>query len=163
MSSTYTSTSTYTSADVEAVFRRFRADILMIAESTGALKRAKAEDYAHDVEYLAKRGYLEKIDLTLLSGTVEKKAAVYLVNEKIGDVTSSRPGGVLWPQVANADLRILIWYTSAYTDAIKAETRSKLKIGWITTSADTSHSTLTKAGSRPYASNGYGLNREDHT
>lgn len=135
----------------------------MIADSTKAITRDKADDYAHDVEYLAKRGYLEKIDLTLLSNGVEVKAAVYRVNEQIGDVTASRPGGVLWPQVANAHLRMVISYTSAYTADIKSQTRAKLKIGWSASYDDTSHSTLTKGGSRSYASNGYGLNREDLT
>ncbi len=163
MSATETVSYTYTQADVEEVFRRFSTDIIMIADSTRAITRSKAEDYAHDAEYLAKRGFLKKVDVTLLSENVEKKAAVYLVNDKVGDVTSQRPGGVLWPRVENPWLRVTIWYTSAYTDAIKAQTQPKLKVGWSTSTADTSHSSLSKSGARSYASNGYGLDREDLT
>ena len=46
-------------ADIETVVRRFKADLVMIAQSTGAFTEAKARDYAHDVEVLAKEGYLK--------------------------------------------------------------------------------------------------------
>ncbi len=161
MASTYASTATFTTADIETVFRRFRADILMIAESTGAITRSKADDYAHDAEYLAKKGYLSKIDLTLLSNGVEKRAAIYNVNESTGVLSSSRPGGVLWPRVDGADLRILLWYTSSYVESARETAKSKLRIGWGPSSADTSHASLTKNATRSYASNGYGLDRED--
>ena len=38
----------------------------MIAQSSGAITEACAHDYAHDVELLAKEGYLKSVDLTLL-------------------------------------------------------------------------------------------------
>ena len=161
MSATATATSTYTTADVEAVFRRFRADIFMIADSTGAVSREKAEEYAHDTEYLAKRGYLSKVDLTLLSNEVEVRAAVYRVNEKTGDITSARPGGVLWPRVASPRLRIIISYTSAYNDDARAKVKPQLKINWTPSSEDTSHAALKQSATRAYASNGYALERED--
>jgi hypothetical protein len=163
MPSTYTATQTYTTADVEFVFKRFRADIIMIADSTGALTRSEAEDYAHDAEYLAVRGYLEKVDITLLSNGVEQRAAVYRPNEQAGDGASSRPGGVLWPRVPNPSHRVLIWYTKTYTSEIKTQTQKHLKIPWITSNVDASHAALSKTGSRSYSSNGYGLDREDLT
>lgn len=163
MSETYTATSTYTTADVEAVFRRFRADIIMIADSTGAITRSEAEDYAHDAEYLAKRGYLAKVDVTLLSYGLEKRAAVYQVNDKAGDLTSARPGGVLWPRVDGARLRIILFYTSAYTSDARAKIRPQLKISWTPSGEDTSHGSLTRSAARAYASNGYGIERSDLT
>ena len=70
MSYTATATHTYSVTDIEIVMRRFSADIIMIAQSTQAITEAEARDYAHDVEALAKKGYLQKVDLTLLSGSV---------------------------------------------------------------------------------------------
>jgi hypothetical protein len=134
MSSTVTATYTYTTADVETVVRRFTADIVMMAQSSGAITEAKAREYAHDVEALAKKGYLAKVDLTLLSGTTEVRATQYLVSTAAGDLTMSRPGGVLWPRVASPDFRIILSYTDA---------------------------TLVASASRDYASNGWGMQRKD--
>ena len=53
MSQTRTATATYTVVDIENVVRRLKADLVMIADSTGAWTAAKAADYAHDVEVLA--------------------------------------------------------------------------------------------------------------
>jgi hypothetical protein len=46
----YSDTYSYTLTDIETVVRRFTADIVMIAQSSGAVSEAKARDYAHDVE-----------------------------------------------------------------------------------------------------------------
>jgi Bacterial HORMA domain family 1 len=159
---TVTDTETYSVTDIEIVMRRFSADIVMIATSSAAITEARARDYAHDVELLAKAGYLEAVDLTLLSGGVEVRASRYQVNTSAGDLTMSRPGGVLWPRVANPDLRILLSHTGAYTGAARERMRGRLRIGWVPSSADTSHSSLKLTGGRDYASNGWGLQRRDY-
>ncbi|WIW45419.1 hypothetical protein ML401_28820 [Bradyrhizobium sp. 62B] len=157
-----TSTSyTYTNADVEAVVRRFTADIVMIAQSSGALTEAKARDYAHDVEKLAKKGYLARVDLMLYSGGVEKRAVQYLVNTASGDLTMSRPGGVMWPRLPDASFEIILFYTSAYTAAEKERMRDSLKISWGPSNIDTSHAGLKASGNRDYASNAFGMQRKD--
>jgi hypothetical protein len=51
-----TYTETYSIADIEVVMRRFLADIVMMATSSGAVTESRARDYAHDVEALAKAG-----------------------------------------------------------------------------------------------------------
>jgi hypothetical protein len=158
---TATTTDTYTTLDVETVVRRFTADIVMIAQSSGAITEEKARDYAHDVEVLAKKGYLERVDLTLFSGAVEQRATQYTVNTSSGDLTMSRPGGVMWPQVADAFLRIILTYTDSYTGAAKEQMRDRLRINWTPTSADTSHPTLKPSGGRDYASNAFGMQRKD--
>lgn len=162
--STSTATTSYTTADIEIVVRRFTADILMIAQSTGAITEAKAREYAADVEILAKKGFLSAVDLTLLTGGsygVEERAAKYTVNTTAGDLTSSRPGGALWPRVNDPFLRIVLSYTSAYDSAAKAALSPKLNIAWTPTNADTSHFSLNQSGGRDYASNGWGLQRKD--
>jgi hypothetical protein len=39
--------------------------------------------------------------------------------------------------------------------------KNKLRIGWVPSAADTSHSTLKASGGRDYASNGWGMQRKD--
>ena len=56
MSQTRTASATYTTTDVENVVRRVKADLTMIADSTGAWTAQQAADYAHDIEVLAKAG-----------------------------------------------------------------------------------------------------------
>jgi hypothetical protein len=161
--STATRTATYTEVDVANVVRRVKADLFMIADSTGAITRDKASQYAHDIELLSVNGYLRKVDLTLLAYGVEKAAVQYTVDTTTGSLTSSRPGGVLWPRVAGAELRIILFYTNDYDDEAKRRLSHRLEIGWTPTSEDTSHTTLTPAGGRDYASNSFGMQRKDWT
>ncbi len=162
MSQTYSTTETYSVADVEVVMRRVTADLVMIAASTGAVTEDRARNWGHDIEVLAKNGYLRMVDLTLSSNGVEQKATRFVVNTESGDLTMSRPGGVLWPKVHSPDLRIILFYTDAYDATAKEKMRSKLSLSWSPTSADTSHSTLRSNTSRDYVSNGYGMQRKDY-
>ena len=152
---------TYTDVDVENVVRRMKADLIMIGDSTGAWTPTEAANYAHDVEVLAKAGYLASVDVTLLSNDLEQRATRFDVNTDAGSLTSSRPGGVLWPKVPSPYLRVVLRYTGAYTSAAREATRGKLKINWSPSKADTSHSSLTSSGGRDYASNAYGMQRKD--
>jgi Bacterial HORMA domain family 1 len=161
MSQTRTATATYTVADIENVVRRVKADLVMIADSAGAWTSAEAVNYAHDIEVLAKAGYLEYVDVTLLSNGVEVKAVRFDVDTDAGSLTSSRPGGVLWPRVVGAYLRIVLGYTGAYTSAAREATKGKLKIGWVPSNDDTSHASLMSSAGRNYASNAYGMQRKD--
>lgn len=158
---TATGSATYTVVDIENVVRRVKADLVMIADSTGAWTAAKAADYAHDIEVLAKAGYLAWVDVTLFSNGVEIKAVRFEVDTDAGSLTASRPGGVLWPKVPGAYLRIILSYTDAYTSAAREATKGKLKIGWVTSNDDTSHAGLSSSGGRNYASNAYGMQRKD--
>ena len=153
---------TYTITDIETVMRRFTADIVMIAQSSGAITEAEARDYAHDIEALAKKGYLKKVDLTLFSGTVEIRATQYVVDSSAGDLAMSRPGGVMWPRVHDPHLRVVLTHTDNYDAAAKETMKNKLRIYWTPTNADTSHSRLTQSGGRSYASNGWGMQRRDY-
>ncbi len=161
MSQTATATATYTMTDIEKVVRRVTTDLVMIADSSGAITADNARDYGHDVELLAKNGYLKKVDVTLLSGGTEKRAVRYEVNTSSGNLTLSRPGGVLWPKVPNPLLRVVLSYSSAYDGAGRQKLAGKLKISWSPTNADTSHSSLSATGGRDYASNSYSMQRKD--
>lgn len=161
MSQTRTASATYTTTDIENVVRRVRADLAMIADSTGAWTPQKAADYAHDIEVLAKAGYLAWVDVTLLQHGVELKAVRFNVDTDAGTLSTSRPGGVLWPRVPGANLRIVIGNTDTYTCAAREAIRTKLKIGWTTSYDDTSHSSLNSSGGRNYVSSTYGMQRKD--
>ena len=161
MSQTRTASATYTTTDIENVVRCIRADLAMIADSTKAWTPLEAADYAYDIEVLAKAGYLAWVDLTLLQHGIELKAVRFDVDIDVGALTTSRPGGVLWPCVSKANLRIIIGYTDAYTREAREATRKKLKIGWTTSYDDTSHSRLNSSGGRNYVSNTYGMQRKD--
>lgn len=161
--STTTRTFTYTTVDVENVVRRVKADLAMIADSTGAWTQQKAADYAHDIELLAKKGYLTWVDVTLLSAGTEIKAVRFDVDTDSGSLTSERPGGVRWPKVAFPHLRIVISHTAAYDADAEREMTGKLRIGWVTNFEDTSHSSLNGCAGRNYTSNAFGMKRKDWT
>ncbi|HQY22297.1 MAG TPA: hypothetical protein PK389_00870 [Gammaproteobacteria bacterium] len=161
MSYSSTATQTYSVNDIETVMRRVTADIVMIASSTGAVSEAKAREWGHDIEVLAKNGYLKAVDLTLFSENSEVKATRYDVNTESGALTTSRPGGVLWPRVNLPYLQIVLIYTQEYNDLARSKMKEKLCVSWVPSSADTSHSTLKSASGRNYVSNAYGMQRED--
>jgi hypothetical protein len=163
MSQTFTSTATFTTVDVEVVMRRVKADILMIASSTGGVTEQTATEWAHDIEVLAKAGYLRFVDLTLLSDGIEKKATRFNVNTEAGGLTASRPGDALWPKVPDPKLRIVLFYTDSYDSQAKEKMKAKLKVGWVKNEADISHPTLSANAGRDYVSSTYGIQRKDYS
>jgi hypothetical protein len=161
--SSSTKTFTFTHEDVSKVVRRFTSDLRMIAESSKSMTEADAAKYGHDVEYLAQGGYLKMVDVTLLSAGVEVKAVQYVVQVGSNDLTPSKPGGVLWPEVSKPFLRIILSYTNDYTPAVKEKTLPNLKIGWVPTDVSTAHVSLKESGGRDYSSNAFGVTRKDFT
>ena len=153
-----TITETYTETDIEIVLRRFRADLIMIAQSSRVITEDEARDYAHDVEVLAKHECLDGVDITLFSGAQEIEAARYTVDTNTGNLAMERPGGVLWRHVPNATLQIVLIFTENYNEV---QLRNRLKLKWVPTNADLSHSFLKPISERYYVSNGWTLRRED--
>ena len=160
MSQTATHTATYTEADVEIVVRRVKTDLRMIADSTGGWTRDEVEDYAHDIEELAKREYLKWVDVTLFIGNTEVQAARYTVDTESGRLESDRPGGTLWPRQRNGRLRIVLCRTDKCPGPI-GSLDIELKVDWQPSSEDASHTTLTSGIGRTYSSNGFGIERQD--
>lgn len=159
---TATRTQTYTFTDIETVMRRVLGDFIMIASSTGTIPEDEARKYLHDVELLAKGGFLAAADVTLLSALGrEIKATRFDFNVETGELTMSRPGGVLWPRISGASLRVVLYYTPKYTAAARLEMAGRLKFTWFSTNVDTSHAGLTASVGRDYVSNGYGVRRKD--
>ena len=158
---TYTSTSTYTVADVEKVMRSVKADFVMIAGSTKAMTEDDASNYAHDIEALAKKGHLKFADVTLMNGSSEVRAIKYEFQTE-GATGTERPGGVLWP-LTPKDKGGWIRIHLVYTDSSSAEKRAELslKVSWVPASTDTTHRDLASSSGRGYSSNGFGTNRQD--
>src|SRR5260221_1120910 len=161
MTHSASATQTYSTADVENVVRNFAADLRMIAESSGTWNREKVENYVSDVNTLAKKAYVKFVDVTLLSHGADIKAARYIVNENSGELTASRPGGVLWPRVTGATLRIVIGPTEKWN--VAPPDRGELNMFWTSTSDDISHSGLQVGGGCNFTSNAYGFERKDYT
>lgn len=164
MSYSTTYSSTYTVTDIATVMRRFKADLRMMAESTGGMTLSQAENYGADIELLAQKGALKEINVMLYSSGVKKHAVRYIIKTDTGELASSRPGGVLWPRLPSPALRVVISYAPG-GGAIKDEMlrRNELNIQWAPTSEDITHSSLSCNGGRNYNSNGYGLNRQDYS
>ena len=160
---TTTITETYTTVDVENVVRRFRTDLKMIADSTGAMSSQDVTSYANDVELLAKKGFLAFVDVTLLSDGVERNAVRYTISTDAGSFESSRPGGVMWPQVYRPELRVILSHTGSYDDDARQSLAGRLNFTWWKTDQSIDHSGLNGSGGRDYASNSYGMKRKDWT
>lgn len=161
MTQTSTQTTTHTHTDIEVVVRRITADLIMIASSSGAVTEVRAREWAHDIELLAKKEYLNYVDLTLLSNGVEQKATRFYVNES-GTLSNDRPGDALWPKVTEPHLRIVLSYKNTYNQLAKETLARKMKIAWTPNNDDISHSRLTQSGGREYSSNSFGIQRKDY-
>lgn len=162
MTSSYTSSSTYTDTDVATVMRKFRADLRMMAESSGGMTLSEAEKHAADIELLAQHGCLEFVDVRLMSYGIEQKAVRYTINTQSAALQSTRPGDALWPRLTLPELKVVIRYINGGRDT-KNALQSKLNFTWSTTYDDISHSSLTGGTGRSYGSNGYGLDRQDYS
>ncbi|TAY13742.1 hypothetical protein [Rhizobium leguminosarum] len=158
---TASATGSYTISDINIVVRQFTTDLKMIAASTRAMTEKAASEYGADIELLAAYGYLKSIDVTQMFGGSEVRAVRYNIDESTGAIKSSRPGGVLWSELAGSSIRIVFTHTTDLTDAVLQSLSSKLNRNWGNSTADTSHSSLTSSGGRSYASNGWGMHRED--
>lgn len=162
MTGTYTST--YTTADIENVMRNFKADLLMIAESSDAMGTSQARDIADDILTLSKDGYITYVDVTLLQYNIEKRAVRYTVTETGSELASSRPGGVVWERLPNAVLRVVINHTSRWHALGQSEQQRierGLRRSWKASYDDLSHASLRSNGGRNFTSNDYGLTRKD--
>lgn len=163
MSSTASASYSWTDVDIAKVVRRVHADLTMIAQNSGAITEDKARQYAEDIELLAKKGFLKKVDIALLSYGQEVQAVVYTVNKEGGGLTPAAPGGLYWPVVGGASLQLNLVPTPEYTAQQKQTLMPQLNISWAPSSDDISHSKLQASGGRDYMSNGYAMQRQDYS
>ena len=159
---TASSTRAETRTDVAKVISRVKSDLRMIAHSTKAWSDDDVNKYAHDLELLVEHGYLFQVDITLLSGNSEVKAARYTVDNVTRHLNSDRPGNVLWPNVPNSTLRLVLILSDEGRKEFHT-IRSRLEINWISNNADTSHINMHTTGnsSRTYSSGDLSISRQD--
>ncbi len=160
MSATVAATTTYSVTDIENVMRNFGADLHMIAQSSNTRTRRDVDDLIHDITLMAKEECIDFVDVTLLSNGQEVRAVKYVINEDSSTLTSTRPGGVLWPSILGASLRIIVGGNSKWHSNPIATNR--LYKTWGSTDVGTSHSQLATSSGRNFVSNGYGLERKDY-
>lgn len=163
MSSTYTSSSTYTVVDVRKVMDQIRADVRMIAQSSGLWTLDYADRVMNDVTLLAEDGYLKKIQIRAVGWDGKNvRVADYPICEDAQGWTPQHSGDNLWKVAARRLAATLTWSDkwNNLTAAQEAAVRSKLSIGWTTSTDDLSVAHLQRSpGDRTYVSNGYGVRK----
>lgn len=165
MTSTGTVSSTYTVADVSKVVDRFAADFAMLGQSTGCETDAKRiTDVVHDIKLMAKRDYIQHVDIVLLNvAGKETRAARYEPSTDAATWTSDRPGNNLWPKTIGGSLSVVVSYKATW-HSLSEEARAtfhatECRRSWGPTSVNTSYPGMTGRFDRRYASNAYGMER----
>ena len=167
MSTTGTQTQTYTVVDIRKVLDHFAADFTMISQATGLWSAASVATTVSDLKEFAEAGYLNKINLILKNNAgIVLKAAVYEVASSAVGWTSERPGNNLWPRIPDGSLKIIADLNRKWWDMQDAGRAGFIKShslhsNWPVSSEDTSFTGLVANSGQRYASNGYGLSRQN--
>lgn len=170
MYSTQTNTSTYTVVDIRKTFESCEADIRTIARRTGKWSTDYVDKIMHDILKLAENKYLEKVSIALKrrSNDYTIRAAKFKINEEGNKSDSDRAGrNNDWQNIDDTYLTVYLSYTTKWyrlTSQQKKDfyTTNDFKIGWTTTSDDTTFSHLTSSNAQLYASKGYELQKTNY-
>ncbi len=167
MNNTATRTATYTVVDIRKTFEGFEADLRMIARRTDKWSMSYVDDIFHDIIKLAESRYLSSISVVLKDSNGKViKATKFVVNSEGTSISSDRAGRNDWHDIPNTTLSVVLSYTEKWHDLSSGkqddfEQENDFKIGWTSTSIDTSFSHLTKTSGQLYASNGYELQKQN--
>ena len=118
------------------------------AEVAGQIKRV----YVHDNQDVEAGAPLFEIDPEPYDIALAKARSDY---QTVLSGVKANTEGV---KAAEASLMAM---RAAYDNAAKEKMSPKLKINWVPSTVDLSHSTLTSNANRDYVSNGYGMQRKD--
>jgi hypothetical protein len=159
---TGTATATFTDVDVYRVYSRLRADLQMIAESTGLWTEEWVDKLVYDLTLLAIKGYLERIEVYLKDGWGRVlQAELYTPSTDASSWAAQSPS-CRWSRVPDGQVTLITRYAPAYyaqTPADRTWLESQLKLSWTTTTFSADLSRLSVAEERTYVSNSYGLRR----
>lgn len=166
MYNTRTNTNTYTVVDIRKTFENCEADIRTIARRTGKWSMDYVDKIIHDILKLAENGYLVEVSIALKDeyNTV-KRATKFSTNENGNSNNSDRPGqNNDWENIANTHLTVYLSYSSKWHELTEQQKKdfqinNYFKIGWTTTSDDTSFSHLKSGNAQLYANKGYELQK----
>ena len=136
---THRTTGTYTVVDIERVVRRVKADLVMIADSTGGWTpqgpelRTRCRAPRHGRLSQARRCHPVK---------PRRRGEGHPLRGRHGCRRADRaadPAGCSGRRWPGPSLRIILRYTADFTAAARAAIKSQLKINWSPTDVDTSH------------------------
>lgn len=166
MHNTRTSTNTYTVVDIRKTFENCEADIRTIARRTGKWSVGYVDNIMHDILKLAENGYINTVSIALKDDNDNvKRATKFAINESGNATDSARPGqNNDWDNIINTHLTVYLSYTHkwhALTEQQKKDfqTNNYFRIGWTTTTDDTSFSHLNSGNAQLYANKGYELQK----
>jgi hypothetical protein len=124
------------------------------------------DNIIHDILKLAENGYLVEVSIALKdANNTVKRATKFSINENGNSNNSDRPGqNNDWENIANTHLTVYLSYSykwHALTEQQKKDfqTNNYFRIGWTTTSDDTSFSHLNSGNAQLYANKGYELQK----
>lgn len=165
MSQANTSTSTYTSADINKVVDNFAADFSMMGQSTGLWTRQEISDLVTDLRIFATNKLLLRVSVLLKDEDGnELKAAVYRVETSATGWRADRPGDALWPKAEGGILKVIVGLSADWDEKTDAQRQGYGLIGsWPVTTEDTSFPGLTRSTGQQYSSRGYGWERDNYT
>jgi hypothetical protein len=169
MYNTRTNTNTYTIVDIRKTFENCEADIRTIARRTGKWSLDYVDNIIHDILKLAENGYLVEVSIALKdANNTVKRATKFSINESGNSNNSDRPGqNNDWENIANTHLTIYLSYSNKW-DALTVQqkkdfqTNNYFRIGWTSTSDDTSFSHLNSGNAQLYANKGYELQKTNY-
>ncbi|MBD1262000.1 hypothetical protein HZY62_15465 [Maribacter polysiphoniae] len=170
MYNTQTNTNTYTVVDIRKTFESCEADIRTIARRTGKWSSDYVDKVIHDIIKLAENKYLDKVSIALKrrSNDYTIRAAKFKINEEGGKSDSDRAGrNNDWQNIDDTYLTVYLSYTAKWHGLSSQQkkdfyTTNDFKIGWTTTSDDTTFSHLTSSNAQLYASKGYELQKTNY-
>ncbi|MAU14468.1 hypothetical protein QSE00_04645 [Arenibacter sp. M-2] len=170
MYNTQTNTNTYTVVDIRKTFESCEADIRTIARRTGKWSTDYVDKIMHDIIKLAENKYLDKVSIALKrrSDDYTIRAAKFKINEDGNKSDSDRAGrNNDWQNIDDTYLTVYLSYTNRWRTLSSQQQKefydnNDFKIGWVTTSDDTTFSHLTSSNAQLYASKGYELQKTNY-
>ncbi len=159
--------------DIQNVVERMMHDLKQITDfeeirSTYQITEAQIAQCCHDIRVLAEGGYLEFVDICLLSHDdkhthrVEQKAYRFEMNSAGKKVRTNRPNSVFLSQDDKSQpaLRIVLKYNANYTRDAQIDLDSQLVATWKAAYCDITHRPLRADIDRDYSCNGYAIQRK---
>lgn len=166
MYNTNTNTNTYTVVDIRKTFENCEADIRTIARRTGKWSMDYVDNLMHDILKLAEHGYLNVVSIALKdSNNTVKRATKFAINENGNGNDSARPGqNNDWENIVNTHLTVYLSYSSKWHNLTEQQKKdfyanNYFRIGWTSTTDDTSFSHLSSGNAQLYANKGYELQK----
>lgn|GEM_PF-4890353 len=163
----------YPKQDVQAAVRSMTNDVHSLALAArhlgSAVSNSQIIHLCHDIEMLASRGYIQSVDISVLSPTyrgsrkrIEQKAYRFDLNLNNKKLLSNRPNGLFLScdNEEHACLRVVIKYTPHFTRETQLSLENDLCLLWKPAYADVSHAHLRADIDRHYDENGFVIQRK---